>query len=69
MVEDEDHRAKEEEVHNMSYDILDSSVTISNEIDDLVELAEAADNKYLDTQQVKFSLDIVKNTGYFGHDL
>ena len=31
-----------------------------NEIDNLAELAEAADNEYSDIQRVKFELEIIK---------
>ena len=59
MVKDEDHRTKEEEVQNMTYDIMDPITNIFNEIDhlaELAELAEAADNEYSNMQQVKFGL-------------
>ena len=60
MVEDEGHRSKEEEVHNMIYGILDPIVTIFNEIYDLAELAGAAVNEYLGMRPVKLGLDIIK---------
>ena len=69
VVQNEDHRIKEEEVRNMPYDIMDPIVNIFNEIEDLAELAEATDNEYSDIQQVKFGLEIIKNNGNFEHDL
>ena len=65
VVEDKDHRTKEEEVRNITYNIMDPITNIFNEIEDLAELVEAADNKYSDMQQVKFGLEIIKILAIF----
>ena len=44
----------------MIYDLTQPKITIFNALEDLQELAKAAENKYTEVQLVKFGIDIIK---------
>ena len=68
-IEDKDLREKEEEIKELTYELVDPIINIFNEIEDLRYLGVAADNKYSEQQLLKFGQYIIKNTEYFEHDL
>ena len=52
-------------IRSLTYDLRDPLVTIYSPIDELMKVAEAADNPSTDTQLVKLALVIIQTTGNF----
>ena len=58
-------KQEEDKVTNFSWNISDTPVVISNLIEDLEIIAEAARNSKSDTQLVNYGIDLVRDTGEF----
>ena len=61
----EDIEEQHDLIRSLTYDLRDPIVTIYSPIDELMTVAEAADNPFTDTQLVKLSLAILQPTGDF----
>ena len=61
--------AKESEIREFFYHLIEPIVTIFNELKDLQYFETAANNNYLDTQLMKLAIQTIENTREFKHNI